>query len=568
VFSRKVFLAMSATVSRVSTAPSTPKEPIAKRPKGGAIKPVAEVDIFVPERSLYRVINDPEHQIPCTAMLNQTNLAQNNNKFFLIQALERIDGTGYASWFRWGRVGYSGQTNLQEFVAADDAIKTFMCKFCDKTLNDWAKNVYKSFKPHPNKYTLLAVETLTETKEAADSRGAQVEVVKVEYEESKLEDSIFNLVKLISSKEMFESELRIAGIDLTRMPLGRISSAMIKEAYKILNQIEAELLRPGCPRREELAHLSGRFYTVIPHSFGFTKAISFLINSFDKLREKSELLESLAGVRDGVDSEDRPQPVERISRKPNPVDESYARLGFKLDIVPRGSREFELIQKYKDNTQGETHSLRTSIRNIYRLSGPGDAEAPKGKRRTRKAVNSLETNKKLLWHGSRLTNWMSILACGLKIAPPEAPHTGYMFGKGIYTADCFSKAANYCFITDTRQRTGLVVLCEVSLGNPLELMEADYEAESKLGSRYESTKGVGKWFPDPTGSLKLEDGVEVPCGSLISLDKKEDKKVHRTARTSSRIASQAQQGLLYNEYIVYKPEQVRMKYLVELDFSR
>ena len=558
---------MSATASRVSTAPSTPKEPTAKKAKGGATKVAPEVDIFVPGRSVYRVMIDPEHKIPCTAMLNQTNLAQNNNKFFLIQALERIDGSGYASWFRWGRVGYSGQTNLQEFGTAEEAINTFVQKFCDKTLNEWSKNVYKTFKPRPNKYTLLAVETLTETKEAADSRGAHVEVVKVEYEESKLDDSIFNLIKLISSKEMFESELRIAGLDLTRMPLGRISSAMIKDAYKILNQIEAELLRPGGPRREELAHLSGRFYTLIPHSFGFTKAISFLINSFEKLREKSELLESLAGAREGVDEEDRLEPIERVSRKPNPVDESYGRLGFKLDVVPRGSKEFELIQKYKENTQGETHTLRTSIRNIYRLNGSGDAEAPKGKRRPRKAANIHEGNKKLLWHGSRLTNWMSILAGGLKVAPPEAPHTGYMFGKGIYTADCFSKAANYCFITDTRQRTGLVVLCEVSLGNSLELLEADYEADKKLGSQFESTKGVGKWFPDPTGTVKLEDGVEVPCGSLISREK-EDKKLDGSGRASRRIAAQSQQGLLYNEYIVYKPEQVRMKYLVELDFSR
>lgn len=27
----------------------------------------------------------------------------------------------------------------------------------------------------------------------------------------------------------------------------------------------------------------------------------------------------------------------------------------------------------------------------------------------------------LLWHGSRLTNWVGILSQGLRIAPPEAP---------------------------------------------------------------------------------------------------------------------------------------------------
>ena len=56
-------------------------------------------------------------------------------------------------------------------------------------------------------------------------------------------------------------------------------------------------------------------------------------------------------------------------------------------------------------------------------------------------------NRKLLWHGSRLTNWAGILSGGLRIAPPEAPVTGYMFGKGLYFADMSSKSANYCFAT-------------------------------------------------------------------------------------------------------------------------
>ena len=39
----------------------------------------------------------------------------------------------------------------------------------------------------------------------------------------------------------------------------------------------------------------------------------------------------------------------------------------------------------------------------------------------------------LLWHGSRLTNWVGILSRGLRIAPPEAPVTGYMVrDAGLY----------------------------------------------------------------------------------------------------------------------------------------
>jgi len=49
---------------------------------------------------------------------------------------------------------------------------------------------------------------------------------------------------------------------------------------------------------------------------------------------------------------------------------------------------------------------------------------------------------------------------GLRIAPPEAPVTGYMFGKGVYFADMFSKSANYCYPTST-SADGVLLLCEV-----------------------------------------------------------------------------------------------------------
>jgi poly [ADP-ribose] polymerase len=532
--------------SRKSTAPSTPTEPSANcRPKRGKaatvkveekiekpvfkkvkaspVRAVAEVDIFVPGREGYRVIEDSG--LACTAMLNQTNLADNNNKFFLIQALEATDGKSFATWFRWGRVGYSGQTNLTSHISAESATDSFKSKFFDKTENEWNKTIFKSFKAQVKKYTLLPVETLTQ---AVGTDGSAAEVVKVEYEASKLETAIFDLIKLISSKEMFESELEIAGIDLTKMPLGTISSIMIKEGYKVLKLIETELNRTSGAKSEELKQLSGRFYTVIPHNFRFNKMISFIINSSAKVREKIELLETLDAVKQGVEMKFEP----KINVKTNPVDEQYARLGAALTVVSPSSEEYDIIQRYKVNTQGSTHTFQTSIKNIYRIHTT----------RPKKLQNTT-----LLWHGSRLTNWMSILSQGLRIAPPEAPHTGFMFGKGIYTADCFSKAAQYCFASEqTRSRRGLLVLCEVALGKSFECQSANHDAEDFLGSEFASTKGCGQSAPSSDEVAVLE-GAKVPLGKLSPSCK--------------------QSSLLYNEYIVYDPSRVRMKYLVEVEFT-
>jgi hypothetical protein len=65
----------------------------------------------------------------------------------------------------------------------------------------------------------------------------------------------------------------------------------------------------------------------------------------------------------------------------------------------------------------------------------------------------------LLWHGSRLSNFVGILSQGLRIAPPEAPVSGYLFGKGIYLADMSEKSIHYCrsFGSDT----ALILLIEV-----------------------------------------------------------------------------------------------------------
>ncbi len=70
-------------------------------------------------------------------------------------------------------------------------------------------------------------------------------------------------------------------------------------------------------------------------------------------------------------------------------------------------------------------------------------------------------NNMLLWHGSRLSNFVGILSQGLRIAPPEAPVSGYLFGKGIYLADMAEKSINYC--RSHGSDTALILLIEVNI---------------------------------------------------------------------------------------------------------
>ena len=58
-----------------------------------------------------------------------------------------------------------------------------------------------------------------------------------------------------------------------------------------------------------------------------------------------------------------------------------------------------------------------------------------------------------------------------------------------------SKSANYCFASRSKN-VGLLLLCEVSLGNMNELLNADYNAD-KLPAGKHSVWGKGRVAPDP-----------------------------------------------------------------------
>jgi poly [ADP-ribose] polymerase len=120
-------------------------------------------------------------------MLNQAEIGDNKNKFYVIQVLQRKDGN-YQTWTRWGRVvrvsviplqciadrvrkirnwilkGESGQncmSALQSDVNA--AIKEFEKKFKDKTKNNWTDR--SDFKPVAGKYTLLEMDGSADAQE-------------------------------------------------------------------------------------------------------------------------------------------------------------------------------------------------------------------------------------------------------------------------------------------------------------------------------------------------------------------------------------------------------------------
>jgi poly [ADP-ribose] polymerase len=111
-----------------------------------------------------------------------------------------------------------------------------------------------------------------------------------------------------------------------------------------------------------------------------------------------------------------------------------------------------------------------------------------------------------------------------------------------------SKSANYC-CASSRNPHGLLVLCEVALGNPIQYTKHNYDADKPvLKGQGHSSHGCGKTMPDPAVKAQIDDGVVVPYGTPVS-------------------SSVKHSDLLYNEFIVYNVAQVKIRYLVKVKFN-
>lgn len=117
------------------------------------------------------------------------------------------------------------------------------------------------------------------------------------------------------------------------------------------------------------------------------------------------------------------------------------------------------------------------------------------------------------------------------------------FGKGIYFADVVTKSANYCSTTPTNN-IGLMLMCQVALGNMQKLKIANNRINDLPNSAWQSTGGVGMYCPMEWRGI---ENVTAPFGNI-----------QRMKGISS---------LVYNEYIVYDPAQVKIKYLFKMKFN-
>lgn len=449
--------------------------------------------------------------------LSNVDLPAGKNSYYKIQLLES-DGDEKNYWlFRaWGRISTKiGGSKTEPFSDFELARKKFQQLYTKLTGNYFGEE----FEKKPRKYYLEDIDYSEDVKSAKNNSTVA----------STLPKPTQSLVELLFDKYTINHMILEFYLDIEKRPLGKLSENQLDKALALLGRV-AELIENGSSPSAFIA-TSNEFYTLIPHNFGCNNPP--IIDSIELIGEKVEMIESLRKMKLTFKflNDVNGQGI-------HPTDFNYQNLKSKIEPLDRNSKEFEHLMTYVKNGHDKSDNFKLEVEDIFKVARDGEDIRYK-------AFMQLD-NRKLLWHGSRLTNFVSILSEGLKIAPSGIRTVGDMFGKGIYFADMLNKSAAYCYAEETNN-TGLALLCQVALGNSQECYEGDHKI--KLREGFQSVKGVGKSQPNPDQKYIRDDGVEIPFGEQ---------------EQQENITS----ALHRNEYVIYDAAQAKIEYLVQLKFIK
>jgi ankyrin repeat protein/predicted DNA-binding WGR domain protein len=457
------------------------------------------------------------------------------NVFYRMQLLHEANRDVFIVVTRYGRIGDQGQHQLTSFAKREEALHEFCSIFKSKSGNDWKDAEH--FNRMKKKYKLARFDQTSAKEELQDFYEKTHEK---DLPESFLTDSVKAILREVASSKVLFSKVKNLQIDTSRLPLSRLNKADLMQAFTLLQEMKktskelqeerAVDVADSDPEKifellDELSEMTSDYFELIPTTRYRRSSIPPMedIGSIDQnVMVVRELLEVEVAVKILLGAR-------RQIKELHPLDYCYNCLNIKLMELDDQSVERSAILDYvlKSLDYGHPSAVK-----VFALERKGETE--------RYAKYLKMNNRKLLWHGTKTMNFLGVLNRGLKIAPPEAPATGAMFGKGVYFSDSFAKAQNYC-----EGSVRIVLLCEVALGN----MEMLYTARSmnQPSTGYDSVMGVGQNTPDPNQDVVIPNGMVIPLGPLV--------KRHNPDNLVT---------LNCNEFVVYNEDQVKIRYMVAL----
>lgn len=296
---------------------------------------------------------------------------------------------------------------------------------------------------------------------------------------------------------------------LFKTPLGIVTTEGVDEALTILNNLSG-LIKDTYTAKEEkkIRELSEKYYSIIPTTLSNLRSFTSMLYTNKKLSDQYDICNALKQSIDLVQTE-KDKKIEEL-KEDKTLPTVFNTSLVKLDDAD----EFKRISDYFENSKNDMHGRTTSkakVVNIYKINIEKDDKAYR-----HDLPNQME-----LWHGTKVANILSILKSGL-LMPKYSPGavTGYMFGQGLYFSNQSSKSLNYC--------DGMYWNSSSRNGNKLYMFVADI--------------AMGNYkVPDRSTSSNPPAGYD------------------------SYWAQPGKSGIRNDEMIVFKNEQIRLKYLLEIE---
>nr|XP_040569948.1 LOW QUALITY PROTEIN: poly [ADP-ribose] polymerase tankyrase-like [Lepeophtheirus salmonis] len=436
----------------------------------------------------------------------------------------------FTNWGRWGDVGNYQNT---PFGRPEQAICEFEKIFKSKTGNDWSNR--HEFVPKLNKYRQLDIKSFIKKSRPKIMFDLMTDLP------SKLPEEVQTSIKHISNVAMYKNAYYNLGIDDHVIPFGQISRTNIQKAKTLLEEIQTLILEkkglkdindePSKTRLHgiyaDIQNKSNEYFYLMPkRNVSNTKIVNTNgICSQSEIRITSYLLEFEFAERVLLGAQYRKKEI-------NPLDYIYNALSVELTPMKADDYMSNFILKYMYRSNGAKNKHQVDA--IFKVS--------------RKGNNSMAVDEfsgappKLLWHGTKCINLLSILNGGLVINPPYAERSGDTFGRGIYTADVYDKSFGYC---DQNSRYSYMFLCKAALGKTFERDDWRKNNENSKDV-FNSTSILGLYEPLSRDELYLRNGVRIPTGKITE---------HVTNKYRC---------FNYNEFIIKEESRLSTDYLVRI----
>lgn len=346
-----------------------------------------------------------------SATLTLTNISGNNNKFWKYSVFD--DGNVL---FEWGRIGYDGDSTQKSFGSHDRALSAAHTKMRSKEAKGYVKQD--------------VIETGKTVVVSSKESLASVAVSQISNNSSVVEELIRELARMNVHEILATTQMTYnADTGLFSTPIGIVSANSISEARKLLVGMSDFILSANYADRRYHDMLQ-KYLTFIPQNVGMRLKAETLYTSQDDILKQNSILDSLEASLLMVNTqvEDKVEEVKVDAPKI---------FNLTLNHVEDKTVISRIEKKFKSTLDRSHQSSGYKLFRVYSV------EMPESKARFEPIAKKIG-NVNEYWHGTQISNVLSILKQGLVIPRSNAPHVcGRMFGDGLYFSDQSTKSLNY-----------------------------------------------------------------------------------------------------------------------------